>query len=90
MPKQLTLTQATTQARRHVDKLMPGAMTFVNSRLSHDLATDIPLVVTTISFPPETTDGQIDRLVAHLSALPGYQERFTIQGFARVVISRAR
>jgi hypothetical protein len=47
----LTVTKATSQARRHVDKIMPGVMATVESKLSHDLATDTATVITTITFP---------------------------------------
>ena len=47
----LTIQKATSQARRHVDRLMPGVLATVDSRLSHDLETDTPLVVTTVTFP---------------------------------------
>ncbi len=47
----LTAPKATTQARRIVDKIMPGVVATVESRLSHDLASDTPLVITEITFP---------------------------------------
>lgn len=47
----LTVTQATSQARRHVDKIMPGVMATVDSRTSYDLKADVPIVITTITFP---------------------------------------
>lgn len=52
-PKTLALSVAlaTRQARKHVDAIMPGVMATVESKLSHDLTTDTPTVVTTITFP---------------------------------------
>lgn len=49
--KLLTAPQATRQVRRHVDRIMPGVMATVESKLSHDLATDTPTVITTVTFP---------------------------------------
>lgn len=86
----LTVQQATKQARRHVDKLMPGVMATVESKLSHDLDTDTPTVITTVTFPAEVGDGTIDRLAAHLSTLTGYREGPSTQGPARITITRAR
>lgn len=47
----LTVSQATRDARRVVDATMPGVNATVESRFGHDLATDTPTVVTTITFP---------------------------------------
>lgn len=47
----LTRTKATTQARKIVDKVMPGAGATVDSRTSADPATLEATVVTTITFP---------------------------------------
>jgi hypothetical protein len=47
----LTVPVATRQARKIVDAVMPGVMATVESRLSHDLTTDTPTVVTTVTFP---------------------------------------
>lgn len=47
----LTVAKATREARRVVDKVMPDANATVNSCFGHDLATDTPTVVTTITFP---------------------------------------
>lgn len=47
----LTITKATSQARRLVSAAMAGSMTSVSSRLSHDLDTDTPLMVTVVSYP---------------------------------------
>lgn len=85
-PAQLTVTKATQQARRHVDRIMPGVGATVESRLSHDLATDTPTVVTTISFP-EGNAGQ-HTLYAAISTLPGYLSR--TNGPTYFTITRAR
>jgi hypothetical protein len=47
----LTVPVATRQARKIVDAVMPGAMAFVESKLSHDLNNDVATVITTVSFP---------------------------------------
>ena len=47
----LTVQKATSQARRIVGDLMTGAMVSITTRLTHDLATDTPLAVTTVSYP---------------------------------------
>lgn len=54
-PAGLTVTTATGQARRIVDRVMPGVGATVDSRNSWDVATDRQVVVTTITFP-ETAD----------------------------------
>lgn len=52
----LTIMQATTQARRIVDKTMPASTcATVVSRFGHDLATDTATVITEVTFP-ETAD----------------------------------
>lgn len=48
---QLTITKATSQARRIVDRVMPGVMATVESKHSWDAASDRQTVVTTITFP---------------------------------------
>lgn len=53
----LTVTAATSQARRIVDRVMPGVMATVESKLSHDLATDTPIVITTVTFPRSNPNG---------------------------------
>ena len=55
----LTVSKATAQAGRHVRSMMPGVGATVESRLSHDLATDTPTVVTTVTYPA----GHPDRLM---------------------------
>lgn len=85
-PALLTITKATSQARRHVDRIMPGVMATVDSRLSHDLDTDTPIVVTTVTFP-RMHDG-ISDLRAALHALSGIRDCRTET--ARIVITRTR
>jgi hypothetical protein len=51
----LTVPVATRQARKIVDAAMPGVNATVESRFGHDLDTDTPTVITTITFP-ETAD----------------------------------
>ena len=82
----LTVTKATSQARRHVDKIMPGVMATVESKLSHDLATDTPTVTTTITFPAKHP------LVRHLEAtlVTKLDHRQVDFGAARITITRAR
>ncbi len=47
----LTITKATSQGRRAVDKVMPNTMSTVESKGSWDLDTDTARMVTTITFP---------------------------------------
>ena len=47
----LTITKATSQARRIADRVMTGAMVSVSTRLGHDLDTDTALTITTVSYP---------------------------------------
>lgn len=47
----LTVPQASREARRITDKLMPGQGVTVESRRSHDLATDTPTIITYITYP---------------------------------------
>lgn len=69
----LTIKTATVQARRHVDKVFPHkAMATVTSRLSYDLASDTNTVITDITYPAAAA-GEIERLRAHLSTLPGFR-----------------
>lgn len=68
----LTVTQATSQARRHVDRIMPGVMATVDSRTSYDLKADVPIVITTVTFPH--MHAGISDLRAALHALPGMRD----------------
>lgn len=56
-PAGLTVAKATADARKLVNRVMPSNLgaTF-NSRLGHDLDTDTPTVITTITFPRNTED----------------------------------
>jgi len=47
----LTVPAATVQARRIADRIMPGAGVTVESKGSHDLDTDTPVIITTVTFP---------------------------------------
>lgn len=49
--RSLTIKQATGQARRHVDRIMLGVGATVESKLSHDLASDTPTIITVVTFP---------------------------------------
>jgi hypothetical protein len=82
----LTVPQATSQARRHVDKIMPGVMATVESKLGHDLATDTPTVITTVTFPANNPNGValMDRLDVNLNPIK------IDAGPARITITRAR
>jgi hypothetical protein len=84
--KPLTVPQATSQARKHVNKLMPGVMATVESKLSHDLATDTPTVVTTVTLPA----GHVNAgpLSSALRSLPGII--LARHEPARIVLTRTR
>jgi hypothetical protein len=82
----LTVPKATAQARRHVDKLMPGVLATVDSKLSHDLKTDTPLVITTITFPQWH-----DQMVPLRAALRTLADVRTVTpGSASYVVVRSR
>ena len=51
----LTVTKATQDARKVVDKVMPGVGATVESRPSYDMLSDRAVIITTITFP-ETAD----------------------------------
>jgi len=82
----LSVTKATTQARRIVDKFIPGVMATVESRLSHDLDADVPIVITTITFPADRQG--CGELSSALTALPGYRGGNFDE--CRIEITRAR
>lgn len=65
----LTIPVATRQARKIVDQVMPGVMVTVESKGSHDLATDTPVIVTTVTFPRDCPG--LGLLAADLMLLPG-------------------
>lgn len=83
-PAKLTVTQATSQARRHVDKLMPGVMATVESRYSWNLAEDRQIVITTVTFSGDHPNRST--LYGALSSLPGVTGVRT--GWARFVVTR--
>lgn len=51
MNKPLSITQATRQARKHVDALMPGVMATVESKGTADPITLAPIMRTVVTFP---------------------------------------
>lgn len=85
-PKPMTVTRATTEARAKVDKLMPGVGATVESRLSHDLVTDTPTVITTVTFPAYHHNAMGLALSAHL--LSGYRSH--VLADSSLVITRSR
>ncbi len=86
----LTIQRATVQARAKVDKVFPQkAGATVSSRLSHDLATDKPIVITTITYP-QTAAGEIERLKAHLSSLAGFRQELSTATCHGAVVTRER
>lgn len=72
MNKPLSIPQATRQARKHVDALMPGVLATVESKLSHDLAADVAIVRTTVTFPH--MHPAISELHAALRSLSGIRD----------------
>lgn len=66
----LTVQQATKQARRHVDKLMPGVMATVESRLTADADLN-PIVRTSVTWPAGHA-ASVDLALA-LTSLKGYR-----------------
>lgn len=82
----LTVTLATSQARKHVNAIMPDVLATVDSKLSHDLATDTPIVITTVTFP-RGHEG-ISDLRAALHSLPGIRDIRTES--SRITITRTR
>ena len=83
--KLLTISQATSQARRHVDKIMPGVGATVDSKLSHDLTTDTPIIITTVTFPA----GNLDRVSLGM-ALRSMRDASARVELARIVVTRKR
>lgn len=81
----LTISRATRDARRVVDRVMPGVNATVESRFGHDLDTDTPTVITEVTFP----DGDLRRveLGMELRALSDASARVER---ARVVVTRKR
>jgi len=83
----LTVVKATSQARRYVDKLMPGVIATVESKLSHDLTTDTPTVITTITFP-RTHHNRMGLKLA-LGTLDGVRKVDGLE-FGRITVERSR
>lgn len=82
----LTVTQATSQARRHVDRIMPGVMATVDSRTSYDMKADVPIVITTVTFPRNAL-GANDLALALQDRLSA---EITHMADSSIVITRAR
>jgi hypothetical protein len=86
MNKPLSITQATSQARRHVNKLMPGVMVTVESKGTADPATLAPIMRTVVTFPH--MHPAISELRAALHSLPGIRDIRTDS--TRITITRSR
>lgn len=84
-PAGLTVAKATVDAGRITRQIMPGVMVTVQSKLSHDLATDTPTVVTTITFP-ENAYRANDLALALRDRLNAMIEHDS----ARIVLTRTR
>jgi len=82
----LTVPVATRQARKIVDAVMPGVMATVESKLSHDMATDTATVVTTVTFPAGHPN--VFELGDALHALPGGMWLVPIYADSSIVITR--
>jgi len=84
--RELTIQQATREARRLVDRIMPGVGATVESRGSWNLDTDTPLMITHITFPR----GQygVSGLDLLISAMPGFVSR--VRSDSSITITRAR
>lgn len=82
----LSISKATQQARRHVNLFMPGVLATVESRLSHDLTTDTPLVITTITFP--AGHPMVSTLATAAHSLVGF--RSMVGADSSLVITRSR
>jgi hypothetical protein len=85
-PTALTVQQATRQARRHVDALMPGVMATVDSNLTADPVTYASIVRTVVTFPH--MHAAISELRAALHSLPGIRDIRTDS--TRITITRTR
>lgn len=68
----LTISQATKQARKHVDALMPGVMATVDSRGTADPKTLAPLMRTVVTFPEHQASARM--LALALKYLPGVRD----------------
>lgn len=83
--RELTIQQATREARRLVDRIMPGVGATVESRGSWDLDTDMPTMITRVTFPENDLRGY-----ALYQALAGLPHRSIAVGSCSYVITRAR
>lgn len=81
----LTVVKATRDARRAADATMPAAHVTVDSRRTHDLTTDTPVIVTTITFPSNDTRGYA--LYQALSDIPGRHGCIKV-GSASYIVTR--
>lgn len=81
----LTVSRATTQARKIVDAVMPGVFATADSRSTWDIATDQQVIVTTVTFPRNELRGY--SLYTALLALPGQLASIRV-GSASYVITR--
>lgn len=86
MNKPLSITQATSQARKHVDALMPGVMATVDSNLTADQVTLAPIVRTVVTFPH--MHAAVSELRAALHSLSGIRDIRTES--TRITITRTR
>jgi hypothetical protein len=83
---QLTVALATRQARKIVDKMMPGTVVNIDSRLSYDTATGTDTVITTVMFPRGHAEALMLRCV--LATLPGHLSETSAD--SSIVITRKR
>lgn len=82
----LTVPVATRQARKIVDRVMPGIGATVESKSSFDLKTDTAIIITRITFPAGR--GEIFQVAAGLTRLSGYIEDSVILADSSIVITR--
>jgi hypothetical protein len=84
MNKALSITQATRQARKHVDALMPGVLATVESKGTADPVTLAPIMRTVVTFPH--MHAAVSELRAALHSLPGIRDIRTES--TRITITR--
>ena len=82
----LTISRASRDARRIVDKMMPGVNATIESRTGYDLAGDFATVVTTITFPLDHPARHL--LVVNLAAID--EDATIVDTCSRIVITRKR
>lgn len=88
-PAGLTVSQATRDARKVVNRVMPNVGATVNSKLSYDFGASAGVVITTITFPRiGNTDPRGWQLAAALAGLSGHIERRAIAADSSMVIAR--